>query len=1191
MDTDQWHERVDWARFLDEKAVIQSLDDADVQAEHGISDDRRIFRLTDFFAFDKNTMQLVTLNVEKIDGLTIAGHAIPMIPDDNAGEDDKELAEDYTADVRLSAITKVEYTFLDVSDAEQDGIYILTSFAWYLLERPVGFYRIPYQEPFRQFRLALVVLRRAYEHPEERLSGFIDKFRRIAKRIEEKHTRAVQWGYPALHPADLQDSSATIARNVLFFMEHVSNDLRGELDDLHRTSLTTVHNRLSESPAIASILKGTLATIRRRDNAPLVPESIDVHSPQPPRADGNEGDPYDVTFDPHESDEDMMDEDRPPRRLAAPTRRICVTPVVERVARQVFSSSLNLVGNPLPDVTWRKSRAEGTPISPDAKLKDWAFNDEKTASTNPNANSYWFARIVSITPDDKRLHVRWFDHSAKSDLLKEFERPMELFLTNRCVWLSRHHAERLVDVEFLDPDKEPLHQERGYYTRFIRDHLSGAFMRARPSDYEITQSCPICDQSQLQDIHYEDGEFRLGGVTLHKGEFFAMNPLRRSPWLRGEKDGQEPSCIVQIIKVYFGMNNGRHELQALYLRGLERVEVLRKRGLVDQAYLPCEGRPVQDEASHFIMTKRWRRLCLMDSDNWKMTLDMKAAKKAPVRKCFVRHPDDFDSVEAMNEWLGRSALHYIADLRGIHAGAPAGDEFRRPRATGVTALSLEDFNSLPACTRCGDDSVGLRVTKMRMLDLFSGAGGLSKGLVQSGICIPKFAVDHDEAACATYRQVMANFPGATSIHGDVNVVLSKMLLAARGQELDEVTLDDAEHSSTLPEQGEIDFICGGPPCQSFSGANRFKRDDDPRTAMVAAVLSAENVPDALTHRIAGPVPRASSADSEESVDPPPNHIEQGILRFLMRVALDLGYSFRVGVLQAGQYGAPQRRRRAYILGARPNLTLPEFPLATHRVNVPETGMKLPTGGYLDALEVKSGFALHPAITIWDAIGDLKPFEWVNPHILVPQTQTARNEARDRRVKLGIPGFVAVREERSEVGLGEGGRAVGYRDGSPTTMYQMEVRKGAEGVTGHYTSSFKSEVFVERVVTIPLSANADHRTLPDIFRHGDFLSNIFGSGGTSGYYRGAFGRYGRSDQFATILTSLRPAKKNGFCIHPEQKRMLTMRELARAQGFPDDFVFHGSVDEVNRQIGNAVVVHVSRAIGKEIKKAMIKDGVI
>lgn len=38
-----------------------------------------------------------------------------------------------------------------------------------------------------------------------------------------------------------------------------------------------------------------------------------------------------------------------------------------------------------------------------------------------------------------------------------------------------------------------------------------------------------------------------------------------------------------------------------------------------------------------------------------------------------------------------------------------------------------------------------------------------------------------------------------------------MLLAAEGQELDELALDDAEHSPALPERHEIDFICGGPP--------------------------------------------------------------------------------------------------------------------------------------------------------------------------------------------------------------------------------------------------------------------------------------------------------------------------------------------------------------------------------------------
>lgn len=190
----------------------------------------------------------------------------------------------------------------------------------------------------------------------------------------------------------------------------------------------------------------------------------------------------------------------------------------------------------------------------------------------------------------------------------------------------------------------------------------------------------------------------------------------------------------------------------------------------------------------------------------------------------------------------------------------------------------------------------------------------------------------------------------------------------------------------------------------------------------------------------------------------------------------------------------------------------------------------------------------------------------NPHTRIAATPSARTEARQRRAD-GIPAFKAVHGDRREVGPGADG-AVDYRDGTPLTTYQLQARGNQERVTAHYTSSFKSEVFVERCVTSdlllllselwraelcqflylreqitvvshfpnsssPALRNSIHPIgLPEILRRDDFLSNIFGSGGASGYYRGAFGRYDKNDLFATILTSLRPAKKNGFCIHPE-----------------------------------------------------------
>ena len=86
----------------------------------------------------------------------------------------------------------------------------------------------------------------------------------------------------------------------------------------------------------------------------------------------------------------------------------------------------------------------------------------------------------------------------------------------------------------------------------------------------------------------------------------------------------------------------------------------------------------------------------------------------------------------------------------------------------------------------------------------------------------------------------------------------------------------------------------------------------------------------------------------------------------------------------------------------------------------------------------------------------------NPHLRIPKTPVTRTEARQRRAN-GIPVFNAVHDDRREVGLGAGG-AVEYRDGTPLTTYQLQARGNQERVTAHYTSSFKSKLFVERYVS-------------------------------------------------------------------------------------------------------------------------------
>jgi DNA (cytosine-5)-methyltransferase 1 len=50
-------------------------------------------------------------------------------------------------------------------------------------------------------------------------------------------------------------------------------------------------------------------------------------------------------------------------------------------------------------------------------------------------------------------------------------------------------------------------------------------------------------------------------------------------------------------------------------------------------------------------------------------------------------------------------------------------------------------------------------------------------------------------------------------------------------------------------------------------------------------------------------------------------------------------------------------------------------------------------------------------------------------------------------------------------------------------------------------------------------------------------------------------------------------------------MLTNRECARAQGFPDGYRFHGTAKDVRRQIGNAVPVGIARWLGERTADAL------
>ncbi len=162
------------------------------------------------------------------------------------------------------------------------------------------------------------------------------------------------------------------------------------------------------------------------------------------------------------------------------------------------------------------------------------------------------------------------------------------------------------------------------------------------------------------------------------------------------------------------------------------------------------------------------------------------------------------------------------------------------------------------------------------VDLFSGAGGLSQGLVAAG-AVPVAAVDIDADACRTYALA---HPGVPVIKGDVT-------------------------NAVLPR---TDLLVGGPPCQPFSVHGRQGAAGDERDGIPLFIEALRSLqPRAF---IMENVPNLTAKRHEAYFG--------GVLGQLRQVQDEPMASYVVGwrILDAADWGVPQHRRRLFVVGIR-----------------------------------------------------------------------------------------------------------------------------------------------------------------------------------------------------------------------------------------------------------------------------------
>jgi DNA (cytosine-5)-methyltransferase 1 len=383
---------------------------------------------------------------------------------------------------------------------------------------------------------------------------------------------------------------------------------------------------------------------------------------------------------------------------------------------------------------------------------------------------------------------------------------------------------------------------------------------------------------------------------------------------------------------------------------------------------------------------------------------------------------------------------------------------------------------------------------MKSIELFVGAGGLGIGLHEAGFR-PASVIEWDAYCCDTIRQ--------NKIRG-VEAVKHWKLIPGDVRDVD-----------FRKYEGKVQLVSGGPPCQPFSLGGKHRAHHDTRDMFPEAIRAVREArPRAFIFENVKGLTRNSFRNYFEYVRLQLEHPDIKAKRdeqwmdHLARLerhhtsGSHSGLNYRVvtQVLNAADYGVPQRRERVFFVGFREDLGISwHFPLPTH-----------------------SQEALH--------LDQLRSDYWERNRVPRKERRTPLDAVRIRRMS------------------------------PPETLPWRTVR---EALTG----------------------------LPNPEREGKeacakFLNHRFQPGARS--YLGHTGSP-LDEPAKTLKAGVHgvPGGEN-MLRHPDGRvRYFTVRESARLQTFPDDFLFHGSWSETMRQLGNAVPVRLAHVIGENVARHLKK----
>lgn len=417
--------------------------------------------------------------------------------------------------------------------------------------------------------------------------------------------------------------------------------------------------------------------------------------------------------------------------------------------------------------------------------------------------------------------------------------------------------------------------------------------------------------------------------------------------------------------------------------------------------------------------------------------------------------------------------------------------------------------------------------KIRYIDLFAGAGGLSEGFVRQGF-EPVAHVEIDRAACNTlltrtayhylkenmqyekYTDYLKGKIKRSDLYALLPEKLRKSVINAPiSDENNQMIFDKIDD---INAGAKIDLIIGGPPCQAYSligraaDKNKMKEDDRNFLYIQYGEFLKKYKPDYFVFENVIGIYSAKDKDGVRYLDK------------IIALYREIGYETEYETLNAADFGVLQQRRRVILIGKRGTEKgfYPDFIKQTLNVTVDEIFKGLPK---LKAGEGKMGTTSYLSGEVSKYLLEkkiLNGLDFTTLHIARPQNE------QDKEI---------------------------YRE-AINKWFDKGERLNYNDLDGRLQTHKNKHSFVDRFKVVAPNLPASQTVVAHIAKDGH-------------YY---------------IHPDI------------EQNRSITVREAARIQSFPDDFYFEGESEKPNRtaafkQIGNAVPVVLAEEIACKIKKIL------